>query len=198
MRVGCHALNRITVRPEPGLLLQVRAGSFVQVNPEANGLLVATVVTLVDPQPGNLVLDLYAGAGNLSLPLAQRGASVLAVERDRRSAEDGSANAERLGKGSCQFRQGRVDNILEQLAESGDRFDVALLDPPRSGAAEAIDSLLSLAPPRIVYVSCDPATLARDLKRISSRYEVDHVQPIDLFPHTYHIETVVTATLTRP
>ena len=190
--------GQLTIRPESNLELRVRAGSFIQVNPEGNELLVATVLNFIDPTPGKRVLDLYAGAGNFSLPLARRGVSVLAVERDRRAAEDAAVNAQRLGMESCRVQQGNVSTALDQLVGSNEQFDAVILDPPRDGAAETIDALTRLAPPRLVYASCDPATLARDLGRLASRYRIERVQPIDLFPHTYHIETVVQASLTRP
>jgi 23S rRNA (uracil1939-C5)-methyltransferase len=185
----------ITVRPEVDLPLRVRVGTFTQVNPEANHRLVALVLGLAGPRPGQRVLDLYAGAGNFSLPLARLGASVLAVEHDRRACEDGEENARNLGLGACRFEHGRVAQVVGALADSEERFELAILDPPRSGAAEALDALLRLAPDHLIYVSCDPTTLARDLGRLSARYGIRCVQPLDMFPHSYHVETVVDATL---
>ncbi len=186
---------RIAVLSEPDVPLWVQAQTFTQVNPGANRLLVETVVRLVEPAPGRRVLDLYAGAGNLSLALVRRGASVVAVEQQRQAAEDGRANAARVCGGEYRARCARADRALEELNTAGARFDVAVLDPPRSGAALALAGLMRLAPPRLVYVSCDPATLARDLRVLEQRYRVEEVQPIDMFPHTYHVETVVRAKL---
>ena len=134
-------------------------------NDAANRLLVEQVVRRVAPRPGMRVLDLYAGAGNLSLPLRRAGAVVTAVEQDRGTAADARANAE---------------------SEPG---------PPLRVMAMPSERAVRLQVPRLVYVSCDPATLARDLKALSRAYRVDDAQPIDFFPHTYHIETVVGATL---
>jgi 23S rRNA (uracil1939-C5)-methyltransferase len=139
------------------------------------------------------VLDLFAGAGNLSLPLHRRGAAVVAVEQDRHAAAAAVANAARCGA-NYQVLRARAEDAVDDFVRADTRFDLALLDPPRSGAAGCLGGLLDLAPARIIYVSCDPATLARDLRPLRAAYRIDVVQPIDMFPHTYHVETVVHAT----
>lgn len=185
----------VTVRPEPDLPLTVRAGTFTQVNPTANQRLVATVLGLIPASARCRVLDLYAGAGNFALPLARRGAAVIAVESDRQAVGDGTANARALNLAGVRFVVDRAERAVDAFAAAGERFDTVLLDPPRSGAGEVIAGVRRLAPAQIVYVSCDPATLARDLKRLLPAYRIDTVQPIDMFPHSYHVETVVRATL---
>lgn len=185
---------RVRVEPEANLVLEVRAGTFTQVNPAANQLLVAAVTRLAEVSAGQHVLDLFAGAGNLSLPLARRGATVVAVEQHRQAAEDGAANARRLGVDGYEMRCAPAERVAADLLAAGARFDLVVLDPPRSGAAAVMQTLCALRPEHIIYVACDPATLARDLRRLSSHYRIDAVQPIDVFPHTYHIETVVRAT----
>ncbi|MGH7788701.1 MAG: RsmD family RNA methyltransferase, partial [Candidatus Binatia bacterium] len=185
---------RVAIEPEPGPALVVAAPAFTQVNPGANRLLVETVVRLADVRPGARVLDLYAGAGNFSFPLRRRGAEVTAIEQDAAAAA--AARAHAAGEEGPPFRMlaARAEVAAAQLARQAAAFDLAVLDPPRSGAAACVDALLQLAPARIVYVSCDPSTLARDLKALAAAYRVEVVQPIDMFPHTYHIETVVRAT----
>jgi 23S rRNA (uracil1939-C5)-methyltransferase len=186
---------QVEAAPEDDLALIAQAPVFTQANRLMNRTLVATVLRWVDPQPGQHVLDLYAGAGNFSLPLRRRGASVIAVEQNRQAAADAAANAERHPGAPMRVISARAERAVERLAAEGAHFDAVVLDPPRSGAAGCVPALLRLGAPRLVYVSCDPATLARDLSRLSGRYQVEAVQPLDLFPHTYHVETVVRATL---
>jgi len=173
----------------PGLELALAAPGFTQVNALANLALVETAIAFAAPRPGERILDLYAGAGNFTAPLARRGAAVVAVEQAETAAAS-AANARRLGT-PWQVRRAAVEREVGALAEAGERFDTVLLDPPRNGAAASVAALLRLGARRIVYVSCDPATLARDLKMLrAGGYEVRAVQPVDMFPHSYHIETI--------
>ncbi len=170
--------------------LELRAESFTQVNDAANQVLVRTVLSAARLRPEDRVVDLYAGAGNLSLPLARAAAEVVAVERNPTSVEDGRRNALRIGIGNLSFIALDAAVALERIEVISPRLDCVVLDPPRGGAAEAMVHLRRLRPARVVYVSCNPATLARDLKSLSDVYAVESVQPIDFFPQTHHVETV--------
>ena len=175
--------------------------SFFQTNIRAAELLVQQVIAAV-PQ-GAVVLDLYAGAGLFALPLAQRGHTVVAVEENRAAVADGEASRRlsRIPDARCRFIAQPVEAALGQGRRSLSLdFDVVILDPPREGCRpSSIDRLLTqYEPSRIVYVSCDPESLARDLRQITRfRYAIDSMQPVDMFPHTPHIETVVVLTGTN-
>lgn len=181
--------------------LIVSSGTFTQVNAAGNRLLLKTLLEAGGFQAQHRVIELYCGAGNLSLPLARRVQTLTGIEQDRLSIADARANANRLGLTNAQFLHASVRKGLEALLQSGGQSDgiadVIVLDPPRAGAADIIDLLPRLGAQRIVYVSCDPSTLARDLRRLSSHhYRVEILQPIDLFPQTYHVETIAVAVLT--
>jgi 23S rRNA (uracil1939-C5)-methyltransferase len=160
------------------------------VNDAGNAILIEKVISFAAPKPAHRVADLYAGAGNLTLPLARRAARVLAVERNPAAGRDLHANCARLRLENVSVVVGDVAPVLERWAKESMRLDAVVLDPPRSGAAAAMPALVRLAPPRIVYVSCNPATLGRDIRLLSERYRPSEIQSIDFFPQTPHVECV--------
>jgi 23S rRNA (uracil1939-C5)-methyltransferase len=173
-----------------GLRWRVHAGSFFQVNPQQAEILVETVKRYADFQNADVVIDAYCGVGLFALLAVREGCSVCAIESSP-SIHDAEFNAEVMRTSSVHLFGGRVELWLPCLRAQGVRPEVIILDPPRSGAKEAIPEIIALQPRRIVYVSCDPTTLARDLNALHQRgWEVKEVQPIDMFPQTYHIECV--------
>ncbi|MGE0041974.1 MAG: 23S rRNA (uracil(1939)-C(5))-methyltransferase RlmD [Vicinamibacterales bacterium] len=172
--------------------------AFFQTNPDQAAVLVDEVIegAIGDAPPDRtLVLDLYAGSGLFALPLAVRGCTVTAVEGNRQATSDAEANARlnRLPDGRLRVLSADVEQALGRLSRA--RFDAVVMDPPRAGCPDQVlDAVFGdLAPPRAVYVSCNPDALAAELPRIVDHgYAVVRVQPVDMFPHTDHIETVVT------
>jgi 23S rRNA (uracil1939-C5)-methyltransferase len=174
-----------------GDTLKTTGGEFTQVNLRANRLLTECVLSLGAISPGDEVIDLYCGAGNLTVPVARRGARVLGIERSARATADAEANASRLGLENCRFLCRPVEKALAKLATDRARPQVVILDPPRGGSATVLADIARLGPRRVVYVSCDPPTLARDVATLARHgYCLEAVQPIDFFPHTYHLEAV--------
>jgi 23S rRNA (uracil1939-C5)-methyltransferase len=182
------------IAPAEGVDLRLPAGVFTQVNPSANRILVETVLNLGPIDRTDSILELHAGAGNLTLPLAGRASSVVAVEQHRAAALAAIDNSRHLAH--VEVRTASAAAALADVIARGERYDIVVLDPPRGGAPEVVNSLLRLAPRRLIYVSCNPTTLARDLARLAPRYRIEAVQPIDMFPHTYHVECVVSSVLT--
>ena len=180
-----------------GLKFRVGAFDFFQVNPSLTPGLMATAMQMAAPQPGQRALDLYCGSGLFGVFLARAGAVVTGV--DGRGGLDANA---RLNGLKAKFVRGDAARFLrraaEQDSEKSARYDLALLDPPRAGAAQCIEPLARLRPARIVYVSCDPATLARDLKALAAQgYALNRVVPHDMFPQTAHVEIVALLELQR-
>jgi 23S rRNA (uracil1939-C5)-methyltransferase len=134
------------------------------------------------------VLDLYSGTGTIPIFISGSCREVLGIEIVASAVADAERNCRLNGVANCRFIRG---DILEGLARVDVRPDVIIIDPPRVGMArEVVGRVLDMAPVRLVYVSCNPATLARDLALLSAHYEVIEVQPIDMFPHTFHVESV--------
>jgi 23S rRNA (uracil1939-C5)-methyltransferase len=174
-----------------GQTLRISRGTFFQVNRFLVDRLAQEVTT---PYEGGTAVDLYAGAGLFSLPLAGRFQSVAAVERNATAHRDLEYNAAPYGRVVTAIRAS-AEEFLEQLNETP---DLIIADPPRAGLTRAIAArLLAIQPPKIVAVSCDPATLARDLETLTRSYEIRRVALVDLFPQTFHFETVIHLELKR-
>jgi 23S rRNA (uracil1939-C5)-methyltransferase len=165
-------------------------GCFSQVNEAQNEQLIRFVCDLAGELRGKTVLDLYCGMGNFSIPLALKGAAVTGIEQNRESISWAQFNAESAGV-TCSFFVSDVLNSLRELAKNRQQVDTIILDPPRRGIGKAANLLPELQPQQIIYISCDPATLARDLATLCNRgYSLGQLIPVDMFPQTHHIESV--------
>ena len=175
----------------PGMRLSTSRGGFSQVNYRQNSALIDIALQWAHPGQNDRVLDLYCGNGNFSLPMARFAAAVTGFEDYDQSIRDAENN--RLKNGMSNARFECIDSVagIKKLAAAGETFPIVLLDPPRTGAAEAVQVIPKLNPSKILYISCDPPTLARDLTILKkSHYEVTKTQPVDMFPQTYHLESV--------
>lgn len=182
---------------EPVSRLDYSVGSFAQINLEQNRRLVDNVVAAASLSHGDSVVDLYCGMGNFTIPLARSGAAVVGIEESAASIARAIDNA-RLNNVQCRFICGCAISEYRQLA-TRKRVDLLLLDPPRAGAFEVMKMVVENPPRRIIYVSCDPQTLARDLKPLlHSGYRLVSSQPFDLFPQTYHCESVTVLEFGQP
>ncbi|NLX10969.1 MAG: class I SAM-dependent RNA methyltransferase [Chloroflexi bacterium] len=170
-----------------GRRFRVTAGGFFQVNLPQAAALVDLVLARLDLRGGESVLDLYAGVGLFTAFIAERASLVTSVESYPPAVTDADENLADLD--NIDLIEGSVEDVLPDLDGP---FDAAVLDPPRTGLdVRALDALVAHAPGRIVYVSCEPSTLARDAKRLVKHgYRLVNVQPVDMFPQTYHIECV--------
>lgn len=172
-------------------------GIFSQVNPVQNRRLIETVLQFAF---GNselvfsrkkTVVELHAGAGNFTIPLAERAGQVLAIEENKHAVSEGQKRQEKSGASNIEWIEGGAEWGLKKIYRKKMKPDLLVLDPPRRGAKEILDLILVVRPRLIVYVSCDPATLGRDLYQLTRRYyRLEVVQPIDMFPQTYHVESV--------
>ncbi|HVM33081.1 MAG TPA: 23S rRNA (uracil(1939)-C(5))-methyltransferase RlmD [bacterium] len=188
-----------------GLTLKVSLKSFLQVNTAQAQVLHTVVREALGAPEGRkkwgTVLDLYSGIGTLALAVADRADYVVGAEEVAPAVEDARENAALNHKDNLDFLEGDVADLLLKLKAQGlQKIDAAILDPPRKGVLpEVLSRLIALGPQRLVYVSCDPTTLARDLALLAKQgYQVDWAQPLDMFPQTYHVETIVRLTRTAP
>lgn len=169
-----------------GLQYTVTPWSFFQAHWNLNRKVVELIINELQPLENMRVLDLYAGAGNFSLPLAAHASQVIAVEENRYAADDGQRNVKLNNIKNCRFINSSAEKYRIQ-----EKFDIVVLDPPRPGLqSDVARKIIDSSPGKIVYISCNPATLARDLRKFSERYNVDSLRVIDFFPNTYHVEAL--------
>jgi len=175
---------------QPEIDLQYGPGGFVQVNSAQNRSMVAAMLKLLVLDGTENVLDLFCGMGNFSLPVARRAGWVVGVEDYAPSIASARVNASANNISNVEFCAADSAAIIARY-QTADDLDLVILDPPRTGNFQAICELLKVRPERILYVSCDPATLARDLSPlVNGGYDVVSSQPFDLFPQTWHIESI--------
>ncbi len=175
------------------LCFAVSPQSFLQVNPIQTRKLYDAAIRLLDPKPEQTIADVYCGIGTISLAIAKHAGKVIGIECVPEAIEDAKKNAESNGIGNTEFLCGLAENVLPDLVKKGMRPDAIVIDPPRKGCEESVlNAIVESGVNRVVYVSCNPATLARDTKILSTYgYSIRHVQPVDMFPHTQHVECVV-------
>ena len=185
----------ISIRLEDGVGLIVDGDVFTQVNPAGNRIILSNLLAVAGFNNGDRVLELYSGAGNFTLSIAKRVREVVTIEGHRPSVKSGKFSAQLNGIDNIRWICSTVPRAIQQLNNRRERFSKIVLDPPRTGAKGIEQSLASFDAERILYISCNPATLARDLAGLARHgYKPMMVQPIDLFPHTFHVETLAVMT----
>jgi len=188
---------KIVVEIEDGLALEIDGDCFSQVNHELNRRLVALAMEMGHVGQGVQLLDLYCGAGNFSFAAAKRGAMVLGVDNDPVAVQCAERNLQRLQLGNIRFVATNAEQALSFLARAGYRPDVVVLDPPRAGAGPLMAEVVKLRASRVLYVSCNLPTLARDLVQLRGLgFKVERIRGLDFFPNTHHVELLVSAVLT--
>jgi len=174
---------------------RISANSFFQTNSRGAERLYETVVRYADLRGSETVLDLYSGTGTIPLFLADRVRSVTGIEISGSATSDAVMNAKNNGIDNCRFICGDIRGKLGEITYAP---DLLIIDPPRAGMhKDVLAQAMALSPEKIVYISCNPATLARDLGLMTTSYDVLEIQPVDMFPHTYHIEAVARLALKR-
>lgn len=183
--------GKVSINIADALALEVDAELFSQVNRAGNLELARQVIEWGEFASHDRVLELYCGAGNFTLPIARRVHEVVAVEGNPQSIENGRANGRRHGVENIRWVCSPAAGAVKTLRQKGERFSTAVLNPPRAGAKGLEEDLAALGVEKILYVSCEPPTLARDLGALERQgYKLTRVRPFDLFPHSYHVEAV--------
>lgn len=175
-----------------GCTFRISPQSFYQINPVQTERLYQTAIDYAELTGKERVIDAYCGIGTIGMVASQKAREVIGVELNRNAVKDARINAKLNQIKNITFYEGDAGKFMVSMAEEGEKADVVFMDPPRSGSDEAfLSSVIKLAPKRIVYVSCGPDTLARDLKYLTGHgYKVKKIQPVDMFGFTQHTETV--------
>lgn len=174
-----------------GCSFRISPTSFYQVNAAQTERLYKTAMTLARLNKRDRVVDAYCGIGTIGMVAAKTAREVIGVELNKEAVRDAARNAVRNHMDNIRFVQGDAGMFLEGMADREEPVDVVFMDPPRSGSSEAfLKSLLVLKPKKIIYISCNPETQARDLKMLKGDYRVETIQPVDMFPFCGHVETI--------
>jgi len=181
----------ITVDLDDDLKLTVEADVFTQVTAAGNREMLQALLEAAQFNPSDRVLELYCGAGNFTLPIARLAGEMIAVEHDRAAIQQGKLNAQKNDLTNIRWTCAAVPKAMIELNRRQEKFTKIVLDPPRTGAKDIAASLPDLGAPQILYISCNPTTLARDLADLGkSDYRLQMVQPFDFFPQSFHVETL--------
>ncbi|WP_148557023.1 23S rRNA (uracil(1939)-C(5))-methyltransferase RlmD [Terrisporobacter glycolicus] len=174
------------------LVFEISPLSFFQVNPVQTEVLYNKALEYADLGENDTVFDIYCGIGTISLFLAQKAKKVYGIEIVEEAIKDAKINAKINNLDNVEFYVGKAEEVVPKMYKQGKRANVVVVDPPRKGCDEKVlDTIVSMEPDRVVYVSCSPSTLARDLNYLDERgYKCLEVQPVDMFPHSVHIENV--------
>ena len=183
-----------------GCVFRISAKSFYQINPVQTEKLYSTAIDFAGLTGNERVIDAYCGIGTIGIIAAKKAKEVIAVEVNKDAVFDAKNNAKRNSTDNIKFYCDDAGKFMTKMAAEGESADVVLMDPPRAGSDEAfLSSVVTLNPKKVVYISCNPETQARDLKYLTQHgYKVRKIQPVDMFPHTGHIETVVLLSQRRP
>lgn len=176
-----------------GCSFRISPSSFYQVNPVQTEVLYQTAIDYANLTGKETVIDAYSGIGTIALSASGKAASVIGVELNQDAVKDAIRNAKDNGIENVRFFQGDAGEFMEAMADEKESADVVFMDPPRSGSSEQfIDSVARMAPEKVIYISCGPESLKRDLAYFELKgYQVEKIQPVDMFPYTEHIENVV-------
>ena len=181
-----------------GCKFRISPKSFYQINPVQTEILYGKAIDFAELRGNETVLDTYCGIGTIGIIAAKRGAgNVVGVELNKDAVKDAVTNARANDMKNIRFYQGDAGEFMEAVAEENEKPEVVFMDPPRAGSDERfLSSLIKMSPEKVVYISCNPETMARDLKYLceNSNYKIRKIQPVDMFPHTAHIETVAMIT----
>lgn len=175
-----------------GFRFRISPKAFYQINPTQTEVLYNKVLDFAELTGSEKVLDAYCGTGTIGIIASKKAGKVVGVELNPDAVKDAKVNAELNDVKNIEFFQDDAGKFMVKTAQKGEKFDVVIMDPPRAGASlEFLHCLVELSPEKVVYVSCNPETLARDLSFLTRKgYKVRKIQPVDMFPHTEHVETV--------
>lgn len=170
---------------------KISSKSFYQVNPIQTEVLYSKAIELAHLKKTDRILDAYCGIGTIGLIASKHVEEVIGVEIVKDAIKDAKSNAALNKINNANFVLGDAGNFMVDFAKTSEKIDVVFVDPPRKGCDEKfLNSILKLSPNKIVYISCNPSTLARDLFTLKEKYEIKEIQPVDMFPHTFHVETI--------